>query len=351
MAKDDKPDEKAEDKSKDSAQNVSAGGWEERKKARWKEFPGPRGADELLRITMTRKAYADITAHAKESLNAEICGVVVGEVCEDDGGVYVAVEGTIRGTAAKKGSTHVTFTHETWNEIHKEKEKQHPRRQIVGWYHSHPGFGVEFSEMDRFIQKNFFSGPAQIAFVTDPLGGQEAILANSDGQLVPIGRFWVEGREKSLVTPDSDKKLAGKQSAASDSPAGGGEIDKTLKSMEDRIRQLTASVEQQQDSYYKFLLTIGMIVAVGVILYLGYNIWTSYTANREPPKVVGEWSTPVMVGDKKVMLLGRVYAWEIPKELDPYFIEAEKQRLEEAAKKAKEEAKDAAKDAKPTTAP
>ncbi len=36
-------------------------------------------------------------------------------------------------------------------------EEKHSSLSIVGWYHSHPGFGVEFSDMDMFIQKNFFS--------------------------------------------------------------------------------------------------------------------------------------------------------------------------------------------------
>src|SRR5579872_6162026 len=153
---------------------VIAGGWSEKVKHKRRAFPGPAGATERLRIAMTRQSYADLTAHAKESLNAEICGVLVGELCEDDAGPFVSVEETIRGASAREASTHVTFTQETWTQIHTEKERKHPKRQIVGWYHTHPGFGVEFSEMDIFIQRNFFSGAGQIAFVTDPLGGEES---------------------------------------------------------------------------------------------------------------------------------------------------------------------------------
>ena len=129
-----------------------------------------------------------------------MCGVLVGQVCEDDRGRFVSVEGAIRGSAARKGATHVTFTQETWKQIYEEKEKTHPKLQIVGWYHTHPGFGVEFSEMDRFVQRNFFSGPCQIAFVTDPLGGAEAILANVDGQVQSVSRFWVEGASAAART-------------------------------------------------------------------------------------------------------------------------------------------------------
>ena len=123
-----------------------------------RNFPGPRGAQATLRVAVDRKANAELIAHAKESLNAEICGVLAGRVCTDDEGTFVHVEAAVRGSAASGGSTHVTFTHATWNAIHQTMEREHPELRIVGWYHSHPGFGVEFSEMDLFIQKNFFPG-------------------------------------------------------------------------------------------------------------------------------------------------------------------------------------------------
>ena len=125
------------------------------KKPTWCNFPGPGGVKVALRVAMTKDAYADISAHAAGSLDAEICGVLAGAQCEDDDGPFLKVSAAVRGDTARKGSTHVTFTHETWDVIHKTMEKDHPKLDIVGWYHSHPGFGVEFSEMDIFIQKNF----------------------------------------------------------------------------------------------------------------------------------------------------------------------------------------------------
>src|SRR5579859_7376112 len=134
-------------------------------------FPGPRNAGSKLRVAMERSAYADLIAHAKSSLEAEVCGVLAGHFCEDDEGPFVSVEAIIVGTAAAEGGTHVTFTQDTWNAIHKTLELNHPKLKIVGWYHTHPGFGVEFSEMDLFIQRNFFPGPSHLALVTDPLSG------------------------------------------------------------------------------------------------------------------------------------------------------------------------------------
>jgi proteasome lid subunit RPN8/RPN11 len=327
-----------------AAEKVSASGWTEKAKVRRRTFPGPAGAQESLRIAMTRDAYAELTAHAKESLNAEICGVLVGELCEDGEGQFVSVEGTIRGTAAKKGSTHVTFTQETWNQIHEEKDRDHPKRQIVGWYHTHPGFGVEFSEMDMFIQRNFFSGASQIAFVTDPLGGQEAILVNAQGEILPVSRFWVDGREKRChgAGAGGDGKS---DSAGAAMPAS---VDKAIKSLDERIGQLMQMVDAQAASMQRFLLTIGMIVATGVCLFLAYNIYYAYVHSHEirPPEMAGYVPVPVQMGDKTVMLGVGIVKWEVPPELNAILLQYEREKQQAA-----EAAAAAAKKAQPATAP
>src|ERR1700675_943864 len=96
-----------------------------------RSFPGPHGARAVLRVAVDRAAYADLIAHAKESLEAEICGVLAGSICEDDEGVFLHVSAMIRGAAASQGATHVTFTQETWNHIHYCLEKYHPKLQMV----------------------------------------------------------------------------------------------------------------------------------------------------------------------------------------------------------------------------
>ena len=187
---------------KPAADDVQVSGWsDDVGKIHRRPFPGPATANQWLRISFDSQAYADILAHARESLEAEICGVMVGDLCEDDRGLYVDVKGAIRGSTSRSGGTHVTYTQETWDEIHKVRESQYPKLSIVGWYHSHPGFGVNFSDMDKFIQQNFFSGPAQFALVTDPLSGDEAICANHEGQIKPVDCFWVNGRQRRCRHP------------------------------------------------------------------------------------------------------------------------------------------------------
>ena len=323
---------------------VRSSGWDDSAvKVRAQRFPGPAGVTEPLRISMTKESYAALIGHAKESVDREICGVLLGSLCEDDYGLFVSVEAAIRGTTAKAGGTHVTFTQDTWNQIHMERKARYPRLQIVGWYHSHPGFGVEFSDMDMFIQRNFFSGPAQIAFVSDPLGGDEAICANTDTGIRSIGRFWVEGRERRCRMPPAAEGAA---ESANDpgTSAGLGELTKVVRELEDRIRQLTDAAEKQRTSYYNFLSFLGMLAACCLIVGLGYSIYRAYKLPLEPPQLMQGLGAvvPLKIDGKDALVGVMAVKWDLPPELDNVLVPRSDYLKMAAALKAQEAATRAA---------
>ncbi len=100
-------------------------------------------------------------------------GVLVGRVEEEFGKENIIVSGFVEGKYCEATPTTLTFTHETWDYMHKEIEKKHPGTKIVGWIHTHPDFGIFLSEYDKFIHKNFFSEENQIAYVVDPIQNEE----------------------------------------------------------------------------------------------------------------------------------------------------------------------------------
>ncbi len=120
-------------------------------------------------LRMSCEAARRIRQHARSSIKAEVCGVLIGD--EDHG--VTSVEASIPGANATQGGSHVTFTQDTWEHIYRIKDRDYPEARIVGWYHSHPGFGVFLSDHDTFIHKNFFSAPRQVAWVYDPHSDEE----------------------------------------------------------------------------------------------------------------------------------------------------------------------------------
>ena len=64
----------------------------------------------------------------------------------------------------------------------------------MGWYHSHPGFGVFLSDHDTFIHKNFFSSPGQVAWVFDPHSDEEGCFGWVGGRIERLTRIGVVDR-------------------------------------------------------------------------------------------------------------------------------------------------------------
>lgn len=132
-----------------------------------------------LRVEINCRVLRAIRQHARSSMTTEICGVLIGETNAEK----TIVEASIPGEQARQGGSHVTFTQDTWTHIYQVKDSRYPEKRIVGWYHSHPGFGVFLSDHDLFIHRNFFSDPSQIAWVFDPHSDEEGCFAWEQGEI------------------------------------------------------------------------------------------------------------------------------------------------------------------------
>ncbi len=80
-------------------------------------------------------------------------------------------------------STQLTFTHDSWNAIYEQLEKEPEGSSLIGWFHSHPNFGVFLSDHDKFIQANFFKQDGQITVVVDPIRGKRGWFFSSAGKI------------------------------------------------------------------------------------------------------------------------------------------------------------------------
>lgn len=116
--------------------------------------------------------------HAFSEVRQEVGGLLVGTL-DDDGSTITAA---LPALTAQAGQTHVTFTHEVWEVALAELDRDHPGKRIVGWYHTHPGFGLFLSEYDRFVHQEFFSDPRMVALVVDPVAGTRGWF-QQDGDL------------------------------------------------------------------------------------------------------------------------------------------------------------------------
>jgi proteasome lid subunit RPN8/RPN11 len=152
---------------------------------------------------MSRRIKSAIYEHVYANATHEVGGVLVGRLGD---GELPIVTGSIAALEARGERASVTFTHEAWASVHDQLERNFAGQQIVGWYHSHPGFGIFLSRHDLFIHENFFSDPRQIAYVVDPHAGTEGVFGWRGGQVAvleecPSGRLGTGGGRARPAAP------------------------------------------------------------------------------------------------------------------------------------------------------
>ena len=185
-------------------------------------FPG--GRNEGFRVFFSPEVHAALWKHANADTTVEICGVLVGSWHRDEVGPFVKIIESIRGEGAETRFAEVTFTHQTWAKINAEMDTKFAHLSIVGWYHTHPDFGIFLSDRDRFIQEHFFSGPGQVAHVIDPIRGSEGVFVWRDGKPSLGEHFWVGDRAvvgAAEPAADSRPRLSEQRAAAAASGSSG----------------------------------------------------------------------------------------------------------------------------------
>ncbi|HEV7374099.1 MAG TPA: hypothetical protein VGN95_05255 [Pyrinomonadaceae bacterium] len=146
-----------------------------------------------FRIYIAEEAFDRICDNADTT--REVGGILVGEVLRDESGPYVHVETMLEALHAEESGTELTLTHATWNHIHEQMDTVYAGKRIIGWYHTHPNFGIFLSDRDRFIQQSFFDLPFQIALVYDPVRREHGIYTWRENKPWRVRQYWIGANE------------------------------------------------------------------------------------------------------------------------------------------------------------
>lgn len=160
------------------------------------------------RVEIDSEVTRNIRQHARAHSKTEVCGVLIGEF--ENGAIDIRA--SIEGVNAAQAGTHVTFTQDAWEAIYRVKDDLYPDARMVGWYHSHPGFGVFLSDHDLFIQQNFFSSPGQVAWVYDPHTDEEGCFGWVGGEIHRLSQLAIMDRNGDGVEHTPKRPGAGHSS-------------------------------------------------------------------------------------------------------------------------------------------
>jgi proteasome lid subunit RPN8/RPN11 len=85
--------------------------------------------------------------------------------------IAVSVEAVVPAQEGLGTEISLSMPTSVWNQA---RDLQTPDQVILGWYHSHPNIGAFFSTTDRSTQAAFFNQSWSVAWVIDPIRGEQA---------------------------------------------------------------------------------------------------------------------------------------------------------------------------------
>jgi proteasome lid subunit RPN8/RPN11 len=137
-----------------------------------------------LHVIIRQEALDKAEEHARKDPSRETGGVMLGTFVEDETTITVVFTGIVRALSAVRKTSSVKFTPETWAEIWQsiDQDKDYSDENlwcIVGWYHTHPSFGIFLSGYDQFIQKEYFTRKGHLALVIDPVRKEKGFFVTN----------------------------------------------------------------------------------------------------------------------------------------------------------------------------
>lgn len=137
-----------------------------------------------VQLFVAESAIHKLKSHLSQNTSKETGGILVGNVSVDSQKDIYSTEitGAIAAPTTIGNRSTFRFTPHCWLAILKEQKEFYPQTQIVGWYHSHPNFGVFLSGVDLETQQDCFNQPWHIAVVYDPIRDEIGFFCGAKGK-------------------------------------------------------------------------------------------------------------------------------------------------------------------------
>lgn len=180
---------------------------------RWSVVAVGSPQDDPMPIFVHFETWRGIERAVAEDTSIELGGVLLGgHYLDEQDQPFVEIRDALeaRHYEATKGS--FKFTHDTWQDLLQRTAAYPTGTKMVGWYHSHPGWGIFLSEMDLFICQSFFTHPLDVALVVDPCQDQRGWFYWQGGQAGPTkqrsrGFFLYDSRHRRPLLEQTAEQL------------------------------------------------------------------------------------------------------------------------------------------------
>ena len=154
------------------------------------------GLELPLDVRVDASAHLEIEEFAARDRYAECAGLLLGEVTVERKARVAGVQAIAPAVGAVESRTSVRITFEAWEAMLAVRDRDYAGLRVLGWFHTHAGWGVFLSEMDLFVHKFFFPHPSMTAYVLDPTSGHESFFGWREGNMIQLSGYALVGAPK-----------------------------------------------------------------------------------------------------------------------------------------------------------
>jgi len=144
-----------------------------------------------LQIYMKQDVCDRLETYSSLDTGIEVGSILVGDYIKHGEQDHIVISAYIEAKYTDASVSSLTFTHETWKYVHNTLDAKYSDKKIVGWQHTHPGYGVFLSGYDVFIQENFFNLPWQTAYVIDPIAATRGFFYWKDDKVSKLEGYYI----------------------------------------------------------------------------------------------------------------------------------------------------------------
>lgn len=129
------------------------------------------------------EVHREIEAFAATNRNKECAGLLLGtvEIEGRDRIIHICAAAPAEGAVGTRASVSISLL--AWESMYKIRDLDYSDLRILGWFHTHAGWGVFMSDSDVFIHRHFFGHPNMVAYVLDPTTGRDGFFYWHSGQI------------------------------------------------------------------------------------------------------------------------------------------------------------------------
>jgi proteasome lid subunit RPN8/RPN11 len=155
------------------------------------------------------EVHREIEAFAFENRNRECAGLMLGTVEVEGGSRIIHITAAAAAENAPGTRASVSISLPAWETMYRVRDLDYSHLRILGWFHTHAGWGVFMSDSDVFIHRHFFPHPNMVAYVLDPTAGRDGFFYWHEGKIGLCPSYGLVGNASDLKPNRKAKRELG----------------------------------------------------------------------------------------------------------------------------------------------